>query len=153
MKKYILAAVFILFLFSPGLAQQTVPWLTEAERARFEPLRITGSEALFNLDYELARKSFKEIAAAFPNYPAGPQFLADGLWIETLYQTRRLQSSLYGGDDTFYSTSDDKVDPAIIDQFRTLTRQARQLAEARLKQSPRDIEALYFLGPIEGGKD
>jgi tetratricopeptide (TPR) repeat protein len=154
MKKYILATVFLLFPFSSGFAQQTptAPWLTQAERAKFETLRITGSEALFNLDYELARKSFKEMAQAFPNYPAGPQFLADSLWIETLYQTRRLQSSLYGGDDTFYSTSDDKVDPAIIDQFRNLTRQARQLAEARVKQYPRDVEALYFLGAIEGLK-
>ena len=154
MKKYLLATVFLLVPFLSGFAQQTptAPWLTDAERAKFETLRITGSEALFNLDYELARKSFKEMAQAFPNYPAGPQFLADGLWIETLYQTRRLQSSLYGGDDTFYSTSDDKVDPAIIDQFRNLTRQARQLADARLKQYPRDVEALYFLGAIQGLK-
>src|SRR6195256_4132660 len=152
MKKYIVT-VFILFVFSSAIAQQTAgPWLNESERAKFETLRIVGSEALFNLDYETARKSFKEMAVAFPNYPAGPQFLADSLWIETLYQTRRLQSSLYGGDDTFYSTSDDKVDPAIVHQFRNLTRQARQLAEARLKQSPRDVEALYFLGAIEGLK-
>jgi tetratricopeptide (TPR) repeat protein len=153
MKNHFLAGVLVLFAFSSGLAQQTSgPWLTETERAKFETLRITGSEALFNLDYETARKSFKEMAVAFPNYPAGPQFVADSLWIETLYQTRRLQSSLYGGDDTFYSTSDDKVDPALIDQFRTLTRQARVLAEARLKQNPRDVEALYFLGAIEGLK-
>src|SRR5256712_6323873 len=128
------------------------PWLTATDRARFEELRIAGSEQLYNLDYETARKQFKEMAVAFPNYPAGPQFLADTLWAETLYQTRRLQSSLYGNDDTFYSTSDDKADPALIDQFRTLTRQARLLAEARLKQSPRDVEALYFLGAIEGLK-
>jgi tetratricopeptide (TPR) repeat protein len=153
MKNYILTSVLLLFTWASGFAQQTpTPWLTEPERAKFETLRITGSEALFNLDYELARKSFKEMAQAFPNYPAGPQFLADSLWIETLYQTRRLQSSLYGGDDTFYSTSDDKVDPAIVDQFRNLTRQARLLAEGRLKQHPRDVEALYFLGAIEGLK-
>jgi tetratricopeptide (TPR) repeat protein len=153
MKNYILASVLIFFAFSSGLAQQaTAPWLTDTERAKFETLRIVGSEALFNLDYETARKSFKEMAQAFPSYPAGPQFLADSLWIETLYQTRRLQSSLYGGDDTFYSTSDDKVDPAIVEQFRNLTRQARQLAEARVKQNPSDPEALYFLGAIEGLK-
>jgi hypothetical protein len=128
------------------------PWLTETERAKFEKLRLAGSEALFNLDYEAARKNFKEMAAAFPNYPAGPQFLADTLWAETLYQTRRLQSSLYGDDDTFYSTSDDKVDPKIVEEFRALTRQARVLTEARLKQSPKDVEALYFLGAIQGLK-
>jgi tetratricopeptide (TPR) repeat protein len=148
-----LAILFVLAVPSVALTQGApAPWLSETERAKFETLRITGSEALFNLDYETARKSFKEMAVAFPKYPAGPQFLADSLWIETLYQTRRLQSSLYGDDDTFYSTSDDKTDPAVIEQFRNLTRQARQLAEARIKQYPRDVEALYFMGAIEGLK-
>jgi tetratricopeptide (TPR) repeat protein len=148
-----LAMLFMLAVPCAAFSQSVPsPWLTGAERAKFEALRVTGSEALFNLDYETARKSFREMALAFPNYPGGPQFLADSLWIETLYKTRRLQSSLYGGDDTFYSTSDDKADPQVVDQFRALTRQARLLAEARLKQSPRDTEALYFLGAIEGLK-
>ena len=150
-------AVLILFIAAlvpcrVGYSQQGTPWLTETERARFEQLRLAGSEALFNLDYETARKFFKEMAQALPNYPAGPQFLADTLWVETLYQTRRLQSSLYGDDDTFYSTSDDKADPRVVDQFRALTRQARILAEARLKQNPRDVEAIYFLGATQGLK-
>src|SRR5262249_8011137 len=102
----ILATVFRMFVYSQPANRS---WLTETERARFEKLRITGSEALFNLDYGTARKNFKEMADAFPGYPGGPQFLADTLWAETLYDSRRLQSSLYGDDDTFYSTSDDKV--------------------------------------------
>jgi hypothetical protein len=126
-------------------------WLSETERAKFETLRIAGSEALYNLDYETARKHFKEMAVAFPNYPAGPQFLADTLLLETLYQWRRLQASLYNSD-SFYSKNEDKADPRLVDQFRTWTRQARQLAEARLKQFPRDTEALYFLGATEGLK-
>ena len=148
-----LAMVFVLAVPGAAFSQSaSSPWLTETERVKFETLRIAGSEALFNLDYETARKSFKEMAEAFPNYPAGPQFLADSLWIETLYQTRRLQSSLYGGDDSFYSTGDDKADPQVVDRFRTLTRQARLLTEARVKQYPKDPEALYFLGAIEGLK-
>lgn len=126
-------------------------WLTEAERAKFETLRIAGSEALYNLDYQGARKHYKEMAAALPTYPAGPQYLADTLLIETLYQTRRLQASLYNSD-SFYSKNEDKADPRLIDQFRTFTRQARQLSEARLKLYPRDVEALYFLGATEGLK-
>src|SRR5215831_1398244 len=145
----------LLIVFAPHLSPAQAaptPWLTAPERTKFETLRAAGSEALFNLDYDAARKSFKEMAVSFPSYPAGPQFLADTLWAETLYQTRRLQSSLYGDDDTFYSTSDDKVDPKIVDEFRTLTRQARVLTEARLKQNPKDIEALYFMGAIQGLK-
>src|ERR1041385_314615 len=148
--RFLSATFFLLCVALPAVAQQ--PWLTETERATFEKLRIAGSEALFNLDYDSARKSFKQMATEFPNYPAGPQFLADTLWAETLYQTRRLQSSLYGDDDTFYSTSDDKVDPKIVEDFRALTRQARVLTEARLKQNPKDVEALYFMGAIEGLK-
>ncbi|HYX28464.1 MAG TPA: hypothetical protein VE863_07850 [Pyrinomonadaceae bacterium] len=148
----LLFAIVITTASAFGQQTRISPWLTETERARFEHLRLAGSEALFNLDYENARKNFKEMATAFPNYPAGPQFLADTLWAETLYQTRRLQSSLYEDDDTFYSTSDDKVDPKIVDEFRGLTRQARVLTEARLKQFPKDVEALYFMGAIEGLK-
>ena len=93
--RYSLAIAILLFLPAVVGAQAApASWLTDVERAKFEKLRIAGSEALFNLDYEAARKNFKEMADAFPNYPSGPQFLADTLWAETLYQTRRLQSSL-----------------------------------------------------------
>src|SRR5215475_15601027 len=152
MRALIRIALFLLIAAPTAALAQTAPWLSQTERAKFETLRLAGSEALFNLDYDAARQNFKEMAVAFPNYPAGPQFLADTLWAETLYQTRRLQSSLYGNDDTFYSTSDDKADPKVVDEFRTLTRQARQLTEARLKMFPKDVEALYFMGAIEGLK-
>src|SRR5712691_1815326 len=136
----------------PARGQQTpTPWLTDSDRAKLESLRTSGFEALFNLDYENARKNFREIAESLPNHPAGPQFLAASLWIETLYRTRRLQSSLYGSD-SFYSVNEDKADPRVVDQFRAWTRQARVLAEARLKTNPRDPEALYFLGATEGLK-
>src|SRR2546430_10102507 len=151
MKKSFFLIPVLLFLIGASSSQAQQPWLTDTQRAKFEALRVAGSEALFNLDYEGARKNFKEMADAFPNYPAGPQFLADTLWTETLYETRKLQSSLYGSD-SFYSNSEDKADPKVVDQFRALTRQARLLTEARLKQFPKDPEALYFLGAIEGLK-
>lgn len=153
-KLRLFALAFALISLTPALAfsqPANSTWLTQSERAKFEQLRISGSEALYNLDYEGARRIFKEMAVAFPNYPAGPQFLADTLLIEALYQTRRLQASLYNSD-SFYSKNEDKADPKLVDQFRTYTRQARQMVEARLKQNPNDTEALYFFGAIEGLK-
>jgi len=65
--KYI-AILFLMFVPRIGLAQALpAPWLTQSERAKFETLRLAGSEALFNLDYDAARKDFKEMAVAFPN--------------------------------------------------------------------------------------
>ncbi len=123
----------------------------EVDRARFDQTRTEGFEALYNLDYEGARARFKELARAFPDHPAGPQFLAASLWLETLNASRRLQSGLYN-NESFYAKTEDKVDPKIVVQFKEWTRAAKGLAEARLKKNPKDAEALYFLGATQGLK-
>jgi tetratricopeptide (TPR) repeat protein len=121
------------------------------DNAKLDSLRKSGVEALYNLDYDQAQKDFKEIVRLFPNHPAGPQLLAARIWIKTLYESRRLQSSLYSSE-SFYSSGDDKVDPKVVNEFRLLTREARRRSDARLKQNPKDIEALYWLGATEGLK-
>src|ERR1051326_1837396 len=83
MKILLFLCALIACLSIPRTAQAQQAWLTETQRGKFETLRIAGSEALFNLDYEGARKNFKKMALDFPNYPAGSQFLADTLWAET----------------------------------------------------------------------
>jgi tetratricopeptide (TPR) repeat protein len=134
-------------------SQQPVPsWLSDTDRARCEALRKSGIEALYDLDYEKAGREFKEIAKLFPNHSTGPRLLAARLLLKTLYDLRRLQTSLYSSSDSFYTRGDDKVDPRIVNEFRTLTREAKRLAEARLKVSPKDIEALDALGAIAGLK-
>lgn len=146
-----MALLFVVLLSLPAMTmgQAPKPWLTEKEREKYESLRKTGLEALYNLDYEKARQKFKQISQLYPHHPAGPKLLAGGVWIKTLYQSRRLQTSLYNSE-TFYAEGEDKVDPKIIEEFRTLTREAKRLSEARLKQYPRDIEALDFLASTAG---
>jgi tetratricopeptide (TPR) repeat protein len=129
----------------------TTPWLSDSERVQFEQLREAGFEALYNLEYDKAHQNFAELEKLFPQHPGGSQYLASGLWIETLHKSRRLQSSLYNSK-SFYANGDEKVDPKVIEQFRNLTRTAKKLSEARLKQYPKDLEALYFLGCTEGLK-
>jgi len=146
--------VLILLLaaaFGATAQQPSSPWLTDAERARFEELRRSGLDALYNIDYDKAQRDFKEIVQLFPNHPGGYQLLAARVWIKTLYETRRLQVSLYS-KESFYTNGDDKVDPKIVTEFRNLTRQAKLLAEAKLKQEPKNIEALDFLANTEGLK-
>src|SRR3989441_288850 len=113
-----------------------------------EELRGKGAEALFNLDYEGARQAFKEIARAFPDDPTGPQLLANTLWLETLNKSRLLQAAIYSST-SFYSKTEDKPDPRVAQEFRDLTRQATQLAKAKLKLNPRDLQTLYMLGATE----
>jgi tetratricopeptide (TPR) repeat protein len=137
--------------FSVAAQQPSSPWLTDSERARFEELRRSGLDALYNIDYDKAQRDFKEIVQLYPNHPGGYQLLAARLWIKTLYESRRLQASLYSSE-SFYANGDDKVDPKIVTEFRNLTREAKRLAEAKLKQEPKNVEALDFLANTEGLK-
>jgi tetratricopeptide (TPR) repeat protein len=152
-----MTGLLLLLVFSVRASGQPPPQTTvktpdeAGARARLDELRVAGFEALYNLDYDGARRHFKEIVRLFPDHPAGPQFLAATLWTQTLNDSRRLQSSLYASE-SFYVKTDDAVDPRTVEQFRELTRSATQLAKARLKANPRDTEALYFLGATEGLK-
>lgn len=148
----------LLLLSSTAFAQPpktaAEPPVAEAasfNRARFDGLRREGFEALYNLDYTGAQARFRELARAFPDHPAGPQFLAAALWLKTLNESRRLQASLYNTEG-FYKEEDDKADPKVVAEFRELTRQAKALSQARLKLNPKDVEALYYLGAVEGLK-
>ena len=71
------------------------------DRKRFDEMRKEGFDALYNLDYEGARRHFTEMTRVFPDHPAGYQFLAAGLWLRTLNESRRLQASLYN-NEVFY---------------------------------------------------
>ena len=146
-----LCGVLILLLSVTFTTSAQQPWLTDPERERFETLRRSGLDALYNIDYDKAERDFKEIVRLLPNHPGGYQLLAARLWIKTLYESRRLQTSLYSSE-SFYSNGDDKVDPKIVTEFRNLTREARRLAEAKLKQDPKNVEALDFLANTEGLK-
>jgi tetratricopeptide (TPR) repeat protein len=150
--KYFGVLVLLLIAVVGTPAQQpSSPWITDAERTRFEELRRSGLDALYNIDYDKAERDFKEIVKLIPNHPGGYQLLAARVWIKTLYESRRLQGSLYSSE-SFYTSGDDKVDPKIITEFRNLTREAKRLAEAKLKQEPKNVEALDFLANTEGLK-
>lgn len=160
MKIYkVLLAILLLSSAAPAQAKKTAAVTTATaaagaapfDRARFDALRKEGFDALYNLDYAGAQTRFREMARLFPDHPAGPQFLAAALWLKTLNESRRLQASLYNTDG-FYKEEDDKADPKVVAEFRELTRQAKALAKARADRDPKDAEALYFLGAVEGLK-
>jgi len=124
---------------------------TAAVSPRLAELQENGSEALFNLDYDVARQKFKEMTRLYPDDPTGTEMLATTLWLETLNQARRLQAAIYS-TQSFYAGTEDKPDPRVVQDFRDLTRRATQLAEARLRRNPRDPQTLYVLGATESLK-
>lgn len=121
---------------------------TPDTRARLDTLRTQGYEALYNLDYAGARKRFREMLQIAPDHPAGAQCLAASFWVEQLNQSWELKATLYS--TKAYTEGKQKTDPALTAEFRKWIRQTKTLAQAKLRQNPRDVEALYFLGAAEG---
>src|SRR5512145_2844274 len=68
------------------------------QRAQLDTLRAEGYEALYNLDYEGARKRFQKMIDIAPEHPAGAQCFASSLWLQQLNQEWELKSSLYSTD-------------------------------------------------------
>ena len=136
----ICARLLFLLISATAVVAQTSPNL--------DKLRADGYDALFNLDYDGARRAFTKMMALAPDDPAGPESFATSLWLEQLNKTWETKSTFYT-DET--NTKDKtKIDPAKVAEFKKWTRRAKQLSEARLRQNPRDVEALYFLGAAEG---
>lgn len=119
-----------------------------AATAQLDALRSEGYEALYNLDYETARRHFQKMIDLAPDHPSGPQCMAASMWIQQLNESWELKSTLYS--DKAIKNEKTKVDPRQVEEFRKWTRRAKQLSEARLKRNARDVEALYFLGAAEG---
>jgi hypothetical protein len=141
--------LLILVLAGTAFGQATNRATTQPAE-KLDTLRAEGYEALYNLDYESARRNFQKMIELAPNHPAGAQSMAASLWIQQLNESWELKATLYSDKSYTDSKSKPKVDQKQADEFRKWIRRAKQLSQARLKQNDRDVEALYFLGAAEG---
>ena len=156
------AALALLCLISPGRALSQAPGAAKPGGAALPPeviaVRDEGSRALYNMDYATARAKFEEVRRLLPQHPAGDMLLATTTWLEHLNRTRRLQTSLYRDESSFYAgaekakeeTEGDAVDPAVDRAFRDRMAQAKVKALALVNRNKEDPDALYFLGAVYG---
>lgn len=116
-----------------------------ASLAELDRLREEGNTALYNTDYKSAEAAYNQMKKIAPDHPAVYVYLANNLWLETLFLSRRLSTTLYSGG-SFYETSGkgDKSDPARDKEFESLIKQAMDLTRARLLKNSKDTEALYY---------
>ncbi len=154
--------LLILVLANPAFGQTTTNSAAETNSAhqtdaaaQLDKLRAEGYDALYNLDYEGARRRFQKMVDIAPDHPAGAQSMAASLWMQQLNRSWELKATLYSDEAETKKDSKAKVaqkqdEQKHADEFRKWTRRAKQIAEARLKRNARDVEALYFLGAAEG---
>src|SRR5689334_19298770 len=106
------ARILFLLVSVTTVAAQTPPDL--------DKLRADGYNALFNLDYDNARRTFEKLIALAPDNPAGPESMATSLWIQQLNESWQRKSTLYSDKDD--TSKKPKVDQRSVDEFRKWTR-------------------------------
>ena len=116
-------------LRSSFASRARMPLARQSHRNLFPPLspelieiRSAGNEALYNLDYATAREKLTKLRDRLPQHPAGDLNLAVLVWMEHLYKTRRLQTTLYT-QEGFYaggtkSKEGDQVEAGVDKAFR-----------------------------------
>ncbi len=160
------ALIFCGLMFAPALgwsqaapaAENTAAALSAALPQDVIELRREGNEALYNMDYATARAKFEEIRKRIAHHPAGDLYVATVIWLEHLNKSRRLQTSLYKDESSFYAGADkakeetegDAVDPAVDRAFRDRMAQAKTKALSLVARNKNDADAQYFLGAYYG---
>lgn len=145
------ALILVMILSTPWRAmavcsqEPTQPASSENQQELFASLRRQAFDAFYNLDYETSQKLFRQIMELLPEHPAGYLYMATQVWVGELNRTRRLQTGIYSSS-SFYSRTEEKVDPDVDRRFRDHIQKAIEKAQARLEKNDRDVEARYFLG-------
>src|SRR5262245_6284853 len=108
-RRYLVAVLISLLLSATSNAQPSI-------RDRLNSLRTAGYEALYNLDYEEARRQFRQMIELAPDDPAGAQCYAASLWLQQLNESWELKATLYSAET--YASGSGNVDSKKAQEFR-----------------------------------
>ena len=115
-----------------------------------QPLVDQGFTYFYNLDYDEAIAVFEKAIARDPGQPDLHNHLAQTLIFREMFRNGALESELVSGNNSFLRRP--KLNPAPETEKRILDEiaKAMALADARLKQHPKDTAAMYASGIAYG---
>src|ERR1035438_3182277 len=115
-----------------------------------QPLVDEGFTYFYNLDYDQAIAAFEKAIARNPGQPDLHNHLAQTLIFREMFRNGALESELVSGNNSFLRRP--KLNPTPETEKRILDEiaKAMALADARLKQNPRDTAAMYASGIAYG---
>jgi tetratricopeptide (TPR) repeat protein len=109
-----------------------------------------GFADFYNLDYEQAIALFEKAIAGNPGQPDLHNHLAQTLIFREMYRDGALESELVSGNNSFLRRAKLNPTPEIEKRILDEIAKAMALADARLKQNPRDTAAMYASGIAYG---
>ena len=104
--------------------------------------------AAYNLDHDEAMTHARRAVALGPNESSSHRTLAAILWLNILFHRGAVSIDYYLGSLARQRSSALKPRPELVAEFKTELAKAIELAEARLKQNPRDLQARFEFGSV-----
>ncbi len=135
----ILLSIFI------GMAQGTYPAAGGADTTALSP-RLpldAGYRQMYNLQFAEAHQSFRSYEASHPNDPMGPCSDAAAFLFSEFDRMGILRSELFTDDYKFKRMQTGAPDPAARQGFERALARSDQLADAVLRRSPGDANAMF----------
>jgi tetratricopeptide (TPR) repeat protein len=118
-------------------------------RGDFDALTQSGFEHFYSLEYDLAIRDFQKALEARPDEPKALNHLLEARLFQQLYRYNALDTRLYT-KQRFLTSKQVPIEPAARKQLAELTEQAMAASEKRLRNDPKDVQALYSRGVTEG---
>ena len=111
-----------------------------------------GFQLLYQLKFDRARQRFTKWEQEHPGQALGPALEAASDLYEEFYRKGVLTSEFFLDDKRLLGGIKDEPDAGLERQFASAAQRAEKLAHERLKNQPRDPDALFALTLVEGMK-
>jgi hypothetical protein len=109
------------------------------------PELTSGFQLLYAQQFSDARDKFIAWESQHPDEPFGEVAIAASYLFEEFYRQGVLTSDFFLNEEKFLNGIDGKPDPGRMSQFQEALVKTRALANKRLRQNPKDTEALFAL--------
>jgi hypothetical protein len=123
---------------------------SDAAALKDAPELTAGFRLLYEQKFPEGRKRFIEWISKNPDDPFGYVAEAASYLFEEFYRQGVLTSDFFLDDNKFLKGIKGKPDPESMKSFLEATGRARELAKVRLKNNPKDQEALFALTIASG---
>jgi hypothetical protein len=143
---YRLVGILTLFvLLAPANTKPQTSMESDAAAFKDVPELTAGFRLLYEQKFPEGRDKFTEWTSQHPDDPFGYVAEAASYLFEEFYRQGVLTSDFFLDDNKFLKGIKGKPNPARMKNFLEATGRARELAKARLKNNPKDQEALFAL--------
>src|SRR5213592_4747727 len=114
------------------------------------PELASGFRSLYIQNFTEAREKFSSWDTQHPDEPFGEVAVAASYLFEEFYRQDVLSSDFFLDEKRFLHGIEGKPDAGRMTSFRQALGRARELARARMRQTPKDPEALFALAMASG---